>query len=72
MASPRTGVALTVGWIFGFTASVVGLLGSVTWDLPAAPSILVTLTSLLLVHGVLMTLWRRVRPGPQPATSAGS
>jgi len=61
MASSRTGVALTVGWIFGFTASVVGLLGSVTWDMPAAPSILVTLTAMLALHGVLLVVWRRMR-----------
>ena len=42
MASARTGVALAVGWAFGFTCSVAGLLASVQWDLPAAPSILVT------------------------------
>lgn len=66
MASSRTGLALTVGWVFGFTASVVGLLGSVTFDLPAAPSILVTLTTLLVVHGVLLMAWRRVR-GLRPA-----
>ena len=62
MASSRPGVALIVGWIFGFAASVLGLLGSVTWDMPAAPSILVTLTVLLLVHGALVALWRRGRP----------
>jgi zinc/manganese transport system permease protein len=67
MASSRTGVALAVGWIFGFTASVAGLLGSVTFDLPAAPSILVTLTVLLAVHGGLLVAWRRVRGSRSPA-----
>lgn len=61
MASSRTSVALTVGWVFGFTASVLGLIGSVQWDLPAAPSILVTLSVLLAVHGVLVMLWKRFR-----------
>lgn len=61
MASPRTGVALAVGWVFGFTSSVCGLLASVRWDLPAAPSILVTLTVLLLVHGVVVAIARRGR-----------
>jgi zinc/manganese transport system permease protein len=61
MASSRTGVALAVGWSFGFVASVLGLLGSVQFDLPAAPSILVTLTALLLAHGVLLGVWRRMR-----------
>ena len=67
MASSRTGVALTVGWIFGFTASVVGLLGSVTLDMPAAPSILVTLTAMLGVHGLLLVVWRRARGTRSPA-----
>lgn len=62
MASTRTSVALTIGWIFGFTSSVVGLLGSVKWDLPAAPAIMVTLTLLLVVHGVVLGVWRRMRP----------
>jgi zinc/manganese transport system permease protein len=61
MASPRTGLALAVGWSFGFVASVVGLLVSVQLDLPAAPSILVTLTALLLVHGALIGARRRGR-----------
>jgi zinc/manganese transport system permease protein len=54
MATSRTGVALVVGWVFGFVASVLGLLGSVTFDLPAAPSILVTLTGLLMVMGAVV------------------
>ncbi len=59
MASPRTGVALGVGWAFGFACSVIGLLASVQWDLPAAPSILVTLTAMLAVHGAVVGLMRR-------------
>ena len=61
MASSRTVPALAIGWVFGFTASVAGLLASVKWDMPAAPSILVVLTLLLVVHGVLVSLFRRVR-----------
>lgn len=61
MASERPGVALAIGWAFGFGASVVGLLGSVTWDLPAAPSILVTLAAMLVLHGVVLGLARRMR-----------
>jgi zinc/manganese transport system permease protein len=62
-ASSRTGPALAVGWSFGFVGSLLGLLASVRWDLPAAPSILVTLSVLLLLHGVLLRVvrqWRRV------------
>ena len=58
MASRRTPVALAVGWVFGFVASVLGLIASVQWDLPAAPSILVTLTGLLMVIGLVTTVFR--------------
>jgi len=61
MASERPGVALAIGWVFGFSASVVGLLGSVTWDFPAAPSILVTLAAMLVLHGMVLALARRMR-----------
>ena len=59
MASPRPGVALAVGWTFGVVASLAGLLSSVQWDMPAAPSILVALTALLVVHGVILAIVRR-------------
>jgi len=62
MATPRPGLALAIGWVFGFVASVLGLLGSVRWDMPAAPSILVTLTGLLVLMGVAVTLARRLTP----------
>jgi zinc/manganese transport system permease protein len=58
MATSRPGPALAVGWIFGFVASVAGLVGSVQFDLPAAPSILVTLTGMLLVLGTVIGLVR--------------
>ena len=63
LATPHTGRALLVGWVFGFTSGVLGLLISVKWDLPAAPSILVTLSAMLMVHGALLALLRRGRPG---------
>ncbi|MBK7190012.1 MAG: metal ABC transporter permease [bacterium] len=52
MASSRTAVSLAVGWIFAFVACLAGLLGSVRWDLPAAPSVLVALSGLLVVLGI--------------------
>jgi zinc/manganese transport system permease protein len=64
IATPRPGLALAVGWIFGFVASVAGLIGSVSLDMPAAPSILVTLTLLLLVMGAILGWIRRGRPAP--------
>jgi zinc/manganese transport system permease protein len=63
MTSSRTGVALGVGWVFAVVASVLGLLGSVAWDLPAAPSILITLTLMLLALGGVLSLWRRGHNG---------
>lgn len=59
LASSRPGVALAVGWTFGFLGSVAGLLGSVQWDFPAAPSILVTLTVMLCALGGVLALTRR-------------
>jgi len=59
MATSRTGLALAIGWGFAFLASVGGLLVSVTLDLPAAPSILVTLTALLVVQGAIQAVTRR-------------
>jgi zinc/manganese transport system permease protein len=64
MASQRPGAALAIGWGFGFLGSLLGLIGSIQFDLPAAPSILVTLTSLLIVLGGVLSLRRR------PAVSA--
>ena len=61
LASSRTSIALLVGWGFGFLASVLGLLLSVSLDLPAAPSILVTLSALLVVQGgVQMLMGKRI------------
>ncbi len=60
MATQRTGPALAIGWVFGFTGSLLGLLGSIQFDLPAAPSILVSLTVLLFVLGVAVTLRQRI------------
>lgn len=61
LATSRTGGALAIGWIFGFLAGVVGLLLSVQADLPAAPSILVTLTAMLAVWAAIVTVARRMR-----------
>jgi ABC-type Mn2+/Zn2+ transport system permease subunit len=49
LATPKPGRALAIGWAFGFAGSVLGLWGSVAFDLPAAPSILVCLSGLLVV-----------------------
>jgi zinc/manganese transport system permease protein len=67
MATSHTVRALAVGWAFAFVASVVGLLLSVSLDLPAAPSILVTLTAMLIVQGMVQSLLgRRVRASFTP------
>jgi zinc/manganese transport system permease protein len=62
MTTQRTGLALVIGWVFGFTSGVLGLLGSVQWDLPAAPSILVTLAAMLVVHAAVLALVHMRRP----------
>ena len=58
MATQRTGKALAIGWAFGFLGSFLGLLGSIQFDLPATPSILVSMTMLLVVLGVALSLRR--------------
>ena len=56
------GRALAVGWVFAFLGSFLGLLGSVRFDLPAAPSILVMLSIGLVVLGSVA----RLREGQVP------
>jgi zinc/manganese transport system permease protein len=56
------GPALAVGWVFAFVGSLLGLVGSTRFDLPAAPMILVSLTLLLVVMGLV----RRLRDLRQP------
>jgi zinc/manganese transport system permease protein len=56
-ASP--GRTLAVGWTFAVLACLAGLVGSVQFDFPAAPTILVSLTGFLVIWGVLMSLGRR-------------
>jgi zinc/manganese transport system permease protein len=52
LTSRSPGRALAVGWTFAFLASLLGLIGSVHFDFPAAPSILVALSVLLVVLGL--------------------
>ena len=67
MASTHTVRALIVGWVFAFVASVAGLLGSVRWDMPAAPSILVALTGLMIVLGAVLAIARAMGGTRRPA-----
>jgi len=60
LASDRPSRALAVGWSFAFVGSVAGLVLSVMLDLPAAPSILVTLATLLVLHGALLAVRGRL------------
>jgi zinc/manganese transport system permease protein len=61
MATERPGRALAVGWTFGFVASFAGLLASLHFDTPAAPTILVSLTVFLILLGVGLAVRARVR-----------
>jgi zinc/manganese transport system permease protein len=58
LASERTGRALAVGWIFAILGGIAGLIGAVRFDLPASPSILVTLVILLVAWGFGLKLAR--------------
>jgi zinc/manganese transport system permease protein len=57
LASGRTGRALAVGWIFGLVAGFAGLVGSLRFDVPAAPSVLVALALGLGLLGLALS-WR--------------
>ena len=59
LATRTPGRALAVGWIFAFLASVAGLVGAVHFDLPAAPSILVSLSGCLVLVGAGASMARR-------------
>ncbi len=59
MTTQRTGLALAVGWVFAVIGSLIGLLASIQLDLPAAPSILVSLTLLLFVLGTGLAIVRK-------------
>lgn len=62
MATQGPGPALPIGWVFGFLGSLIGMLASVQFDLPAAPSIPVALTVLLFVSGAGHSLRQRSAP----------
>jgi zinc/manganese transport system permease protein len=61
MSTERTGPALLIGWTFAFVACIVGLVGSVQLDLPAAPSVLISLSGLLVLLGVGLQAGGRLR-----------
>lgn len=62
LVSERTGPALAAGWIFGFVACVIGLVASLHFDTPAAPTILVALSGALVVLAALRGFARRGAP----------
>jgi zinc/manganese transport system permease protein len=59
LATERPGRALAIGWVFGVLGSMLGLLASIQFDLPAAPSILVALTVLLFAMGAVLAMRRK-------------
>jgi len=65
-ASRTTRGALAVGWTFAFVASALGLLASVRFDFPAAPSILVSLAFFLVILGIGLRLLHRAPPSQNP------
>jgi zinc/manganese transport system permease protein len=60
LVSDRTGIRLAVGWSFAFFCSVVGLLAAFSLNTPAAPTILVTMSLFLILHGLAAALWRKI------------
>ena len=60
LATERPGPALLVGWAFALAGCLIGLGASIRFDLPAAPSVLVALTGLLVVLGAVQGVRRRV------------
>ncbi len=62
LASRTPRGALLVGWTFALVASCAGLWGSVRFDMPAAPSILVALSSVLVVLMAFLSLRGSARP----------
>jgi zinc/manganese transport system permease protein len=59
LTARTSGRALAAGWVFAFVASFAGLVASVRFDYPAAPSILVALTFFLVLLGFGLRLARR-------------
>lgn len=55
------GKKLTAGWVFGFIGSLVGLAVAFAADLPASPTILITMACLLIVVGGWSSLSGRRR-----------
>lgn len=61
MTTTAPGRALAVGWVFAGVGCFLGLLGSVRFDFPAAPSILVVLAGMLAVLGAVVRLRNHTR-----------
>ncbi len=59
IAAPTAGRALVIGWCFAGLACMLGLVASVQFDFPAAPTILISLALFLVVLGSAVELWRR-------------
>jgi zinc/manganese transport system permease protein len=58
MVAQSTTARLIVGWIFAFSAALVGLVVAFVFDLPAAPAILLVMTLLLALTGLGTVLLR--------------
>jgi ABC-type Mn2+/Zn2+ transport system permease subunit len=71
LVSGAPGRALAIGWTFGFIGCFLGLAGSIRLDTPAAPTILVALTTLLAVAGIGGSILRR-RAGTGTAGRLGA
>jgi zinc/manganese transport system permease protein len=61
--SDRIGLRLAVGWGVAGVASILGLWGSWSWDLPTGATIVAAFGVLLVLAGVLRAFW-----SPSPST----
>jgi zinc/manganese transport system permease protein len=57
LVTPARGTRLVLGWLFGAVGALAGVVMSVAMDYPAGPSVITTLTILL----VLVAIWVRLK-----------
>lgn len=59
LVTPRTRARLGVGWAIAGTGSLIGVLASVAWDLPAGPTVITALAGMLVVTATVRRVARR-------------
>ena len=59
LVTPRPDRRLGVGWVIAGTGSLIGILASVSWDLPAGPTVITALAGVLVMTAAARRLARR-------------